>query len=120
MIGDQDIQPSETFHSARYQLLCRLRPGKIAGNGGAVVRAEFLDQLISLRFRLLVVEQYSRARRHEHPHHSRTDAPRTAGDEGDLAREGKIHMPSFRVQVPSCKRESSKEAEDDSSPTDGN
>ena len=75
MVGDQDIQPSETFHSARYQLLCSIRSGKIAGNGGAVVRAEFLDQLIGLLFRFLVIELYSRTRSHEHSHHSRTDAP---------------------------------------------
>src|SRR5579863_1468280 len=116
MVGDQDVESSKTFCSARYQLLCSIRSGKIAGNGAAVVRAEFLDQLVGLLFRLLVIELYSCTRSHEHPHHSRTDAPRAASDESHLAGEGETHMPlvsGFRFQL--CKRESSKEIKDDSS-----
>ena len=92
VIGDKNVQASETVNRAHHQVPRRLCAGEIAGDCGTVVRAECLHQFIGLRFRFLVAENNSRARCYEHSHRSRADAPRTASDESDLAREGEIHM----------------------------
>ena len=74
VIGHQDVQPPETFHGSRDQLLRRFRARQIAGHGRAIVRSEFLDQLLGWSFGLFVVEQHARSRRHKHADRRRTDA----------------------------------------------
>ena len=68
-------------------------PERLQATAAQLSAPEFLDQLIGRRFRLLVVEQHSRARRHEHSHRSRADAARSACYQRNLAREGETHMP---------------------------
>jgi len=57
-----------------------------------------------LRLRLLVVEQHSRPCDDEHPNRGGANAPRTSGDESDLAREREMHVDlvsGFGLQVAS-------------------
>src|SRR5580704_6656690 len=54
VIGDQDIEPPEMLHCARYQCPRRLGSREITGDRGTLVPAQLLDQFISLRLRLLV------------------------------------------------------------------
>ena len=49
--------------------------------------SEFGDELIGFFAGLLLAEQHPRARLDEHPNRRPPDAPRTAGDQGNLARE---------------------------------
>src|SRR5580698_75740 len=97
VIGNQDVEPPEMLNRARHECSRRLSSRKITGDRGTLVLAQLLDQFISLRLRLLVTEHHPRTRSHEHSYRSRAHAPRTAGDESNFTRDGKMHTPSFGV-----------------------